>query len=473
MGPDFRAHYRQARSFPRIGQLLAARRARWTIPCRSRTRPGRGGVRRPDPHLRPQPRVTERRHEVYHSESELVTSRPSSSSTAPARRSAICRSATRLTGRPTHIRDRRDLVTGDDRARTTVTSSTADIFDVNGDYEFALGPGRLKLIGLRHCEHEPLVTTQILRFDDGDPTTGTRFSRNTTSARPSAAANIIGRPARTTGSSRSSARSIRSTRRAAVRPPTGRRVRRSRLSRRAPARSQEVRYEGHRHVQPAADLQPRPAGRRRRRDLARSTATDDDLPPRKFFRPKGSVTLGWRPAKDWDASLKLRRRVGQISFYDFLAQPKLADDRENAGNPDLVPPQSWEAEDRSRARPRRAGARRGSNLRITGSRTSSTSSRSPNNGQGVGNLPQRNALRLRKHQHLPCSIRSAGRAPSSISRSAREWTSVKDPLTGTRKGRSAAAGSLGHAQLRHDIPHTPARVERLCPAQSLYQVLLS
>src|SRR5205085_5856337 len=72
--------------------------------------------------------------------------------------------------------------------------------------------------------------------------------------------------------------------------------------------------------------------------------TDDDQAARKFFRPKGSIVLGWRPAKDWYVSLKLRRRVGQISFFDFLAQPKLSQDRENAGNPELVPPQSWEVE---------------------------------------------------------------------------------------------------------------------------------
>ena len=36
--------------------------------------------------------------------------------------------------------------------------------DINGDYEFALGPGRLKLIGLRHWDHEPLVITDILHF---------------------------------------------------------------------------------------------------------------------------------------------------------------------------------------------------------------------------------------------------------------------------------------------------------------------
>jgi hypothetical protein len=68
------------------------------------------------------------------------------------------------------------------------------------------------------------------------------------------------------------------------------------------------------------------------------------VPPRHFFRPKGSITLGWEPNSEWDVSLKLRRRVGQISFYDFLAQPNLQQERENSGNPDLVPPQSWEIE---------------------------------------------------------------------------------------------------------------------------------
>ncbi len=86
------------------------------------------------------------------------------------------------------------------------------------------------------------------------------------------------------------------------------------------------------------------AARKSRSSTAPMTTSRAEILP-----PKGSVTLGWRPAKDWDASLKLRRRVGQISFYDFLAQPKLSQDRENAGNPDLVPPQSWEVGDRSSA----------------------------------------------------------------------------------------------------------------------------
>ena len=69
-------------------------------------------------------------------------------------------------------------MTGVDRARTTVQKLDGWYYDVNADYEFALGPGRLKLIGLQHRDHEPVVTTQVTRFDDGSDPDGVRFSRN-------------------------------------------------------------------------------------------------------------------------------------------------------------------------------------------------------------------------------------------------------------------------------------------------------
>ena len=41
---------------------------------------------------------------------------------------------------PTHIRDRREFVTGERRAATTVTKLDGYFFDWNGDYEFAARP---------------------------------------------------------------------------------------------------------------------------------------------------------------------------------------------------------------------------------------------------------------------------------------------------------------------------------------------
>ena len=47
---------------------------------------------------------------------------------------------------------------------------------------------------------------------------------------------------------------------------------------------------------------------------------------RSFFRPNGSLSIAWAPAPDFDMSLKIRRRVLQLSFYDFLARAFLNDD---------------------------------------------------------------------------------------------------------------------------------------------------
>ncbi len=62
---------------------------------------------------------------------------------------------------------------------------------------------------------------------------------------------------------------------------------------------------------------------------------------RSFLRPKGSASLAWKASPKLDVSLKLQRKVGQLDFGDFLASVDLQDNNNNAGNPQLVPPQSW------------------------------------------------------------------------------------------------------------------------------------
>ena len=65
---------------------------------------------------------------------------------------------------------------------------------------------------------------------------------------------------------------------------------------------------------------------------------------RSFWRPKGSVNLAWAMEDGLDVSLELARRVGQLAFGDFLASVSLQQDQQNAGNVELVPQQSWEAQ---------------------------------------------------------------------------------------------------------------------------------
>jgi outer membrane receptor for ferrienterochelin and colicins len=48
---------------------------------------------------------------------------------------------------------------------------------------------------------------------------------------------------------------------------------------------------------------------------------------RSFWRPKGSVSLAWNPASQWEMNVKLQRKV--------------INNNANGSNPRLVPPQSW------------------------------------------------------------------------------------------------------------------------------------
>ncbi len=63
---------------------------------------------------------------------------------------------------------------------------------------------------------------------------------------------------------------------------------------------------------------------------------------RTFQRPKGSVGLAWAPIEGLDINLEVARRVGQLSFGDFLASVDLSEEEENAGNSDLRPQQNWD-----------------------------------------------------------------------------------------------------------------------------------
>jgi outer membrane receptor for ferrienterochelin and colicins len=62
---------------------------------------------------------------------------------------------------------------------------------------------------------------------------------------------------------------------------------------------------------------------------------------RSFWRPKGSVSLAWNPASQWEMNLKLQRKVGQLNFFDFLASVDVINNNANGSNSQLVPPQSW------------------------------------------------------------------------------------------------------------------------------------
>ena len=391
----------------------------------------------------------ENRHEDLHNESETVTMSGKFKLDGPGSSVGNLMLGYTPYWSPGHLEDRRTRLDNDDRRRVTATKLKGWRYDVNADYEFAFGPGRLKLIGLRHFDHEPIVTTQVTRFDSGADSEGVRFSRD------SRIAETVGRAEYgwKTGKNDwqvSFERAFNSLdQRGALFELNGDGEFEEVDFPEGSGEVQEVRYEAigtfSRPLGPNLDLQVAAGG-----EISKLERVDGDLPPRKFFRPKGSITLGWRPAKGWDASLKLRRRVGQISFYDFLAQPKLQEDRENSGNPNLVPPQSWEVEAEVG---RELGAWGKTRLKLYAHRIDDIIDIIPigEDGEAIGNLPR--ATRLGMESTSTILFDPIGWKGAKLNLTLGfEATSVRDPLTGEKRAISGNLDRWAEVTLRHDIP---------------------
>jgi hypothetical protein len=340
--PDIRAHFAKPRWFN--GSISYSGKAGWldyTLSVRDQT--GRGGLGGPIVITDALGHVIERRHEVFHSEADTVTFQTQFTIHGPGTAEGHLTLGYSPYWGPFHDHDVRTPVTGPVLDRLTLQTNSGFYYDVNGDYSFALGPGRLKLIGVRHFDHEPIDVTQRDSFADGSPDQGTRFFRNS-HIQETVFRGEYSLKAGLNDFQVSLERAFNALNQHGslftlgadgnfdpVPFPEG------------SGHVVETRYEG-------IATWSRPLGKKLHlevdagAEVSTLARVDGDVPPRHFFRPKGSVTVGWQPNGAWDLSLKLRRRVGQISFYDFLAQPNLQEERENSGNPDLVPPQSWEIE---------------------------------------------------------------------------------------------------------------------------------
>lgn len=60
-----------------------------------------------------------------------------------------------------------------------------------------------------------------------------------------------------------------------------------------------------------------------------------------FVKP--SVTIDYKPAGTWHASLTLRRSVAQLDFFDFISSAELNSNRVSGGNENLLPQRALEA----------------------------------------------------------------------------------------------------------------------------------
>lgn len=229
------------------------------------------------------------------------------------------------------------------RDRKVTEDQHGDSFEMGGDYEFALGLGKLKLIGLSRGSAYPDTTTVVTRFGDGTPGVGDRFTQNGNERE------TIGRgeyrwksgAAEWQISAEGAFNSLDSTSGLFEMNPSG-------AFDEIPlpggtARVQEDRYEvmGSYGRPFTPNLRIKLSAGGEYSQLAQVGAGGST---RTFNRPKGELSAAWKFSPKTDINVKLARKVGQLNFFDFLASIDVATNIEKSANPDLVPEQSWDLE---------------------------------------------------------------------------------------------------------------------------------
>ena len=337
-----------------------------------------------------------------------------------------------------------------DRLRTVRERNLGWNYEIGGDYEFGAGPGRLKLVGLRRYIFEPFVQEIIVDFADASPDTGDRYAQTgrigETIARGEYSWRMFGGDWQLSGEAAYNA--LDSVTTIGTLDASGRFDDRPFAS--GTGGVSEDRYEAllsfGRPITPKLSAQLSVGG-----EHSTIVQTAAGGLSRSFLRPKGSLSLSWKPSSDFDLSLKLRRRVLQLSFYDFLARAFLNDENQNAGNVELRPQQDWTVEVEANRRLGRWGSTK---LRIIYRDVEDYVDIIPlGNGEAVGNLPTSWAGAIDwtgTFQFEPLGWKGA----RLDTRVLFQQSSVRDPFTGESRSWSGFTDRLIDVTLRHDIPKT-------------------
>lgn len=322
-------------------------------------------------------------------------------------------------------------------------------YELGGDYTFPLAGGTFKAIGLRRESHEPFSVDVISQLDDGSPATGDRFTQSGDTAETIARGefnwNMLGGDWQV--AAEAAFNSLDNTSALFTLDPTGTFVEVP-----FPGGSggvSEDRYEGSlsfgRSLTSKLSFQL---------NLAAEHSTIVQSGPngleRSFLRPKGKLSLAWKPASDLDFAFSVQRRVLQLSFYDFLARAFLDDNNQNSGNNDLRPQQDWSFEGEVN---KSLGAWGKTQLKFVYRDVQDYVDIIPvgTGGESVGNIDKAWAAAVVSTSTItfdPIGLKGVRLDGTVVLQTSR----LTDPFTGERRQWSGFTNRQVNLDLRHDIP---------------------
>lgn len=321
------------------------------------------------------------------------------------------------------------------------------------DYEFALGGGRLKLIGLQRLEHTPIDNFFGQTFSDGlTAATGARYQPVTDEGESILRAEYGWKTAGGTDWGVSiegaynyldNAAEFAELDEAGIFQPV---ILSNVDSKVTEYRGEMITTYG-RQIAPKLTVQATLGGEYSQ--ISQSGPLGDT---RSFVRPKGSVSLAWQYDANLDLNLRFERLVGQLDFFDFVESLDVSQDVGDAGNPQLVPPQSWRAELEAN---QKLGAWGLTTIKIYGEKFSDTVDSIPitETTEARGNLNSATSYGVQLTSSILFDPIGWKGAKLDIDTEVRK-SRLRDPLTAIHRRINEDKIYSYDINLRHDIPNS-------------------
>jgi outer membrane receptor for ferrienterochelin and colicins len=338
-----------------------------------------------------------------------------------------------------------------DRNRNLVERNRQHNFELGGDYELGLIGGRLKLIGVTRGTHTDLTQTLVQRFADATPTEGQRFTQlaDETETIGRGEFRWRGGAADWQVSFEGVLNRLDVVNALYTRDSGGDFINVPFPDSAATVEEQraEIGLTYGRALTPKLSLQTSLGG-----EYSELTQSGPSGLSRTFYRPKGYLNLAWRPRAGLDVSARIERVVGQLNFFDFVASGNVSSGTQNAGNANLVPPQSWDGRIEATRNLGRWGT---ATARLYGRLISDIVDIIPvGGGQSPGNLPG-TATVLGVQWTSTFNLDPIGVPGAKIDMNLQfQQSRLTDPLTGERRPINENTTRQIDISFRHDIPRT-------------------
>jgi hypothetical protein len=343
----------------------------------------------------------------------------------------------------------REGVGAPDRDRRFRSEQRSRNYEIGGDYEFGLVGGRLKLISLHREGHSPSFSLVRTRFSDGRPDQGTRYEVEADEAESIARAEYRWKTGRSGWqfSIEGALNSLDSAAELSTLGPEGNfiLVPLPGATSTIKERRAETIFSWDRALSQALSLQAAVGA-----EYSNLRQTGPSGLDRTFYRPKGSIAAAWKASPNLSMNARIEREVGQLEFSSFLASVNIIGGNENAGNPNLVPQQSWNFEVEGA---RNLGAWGRANLRIYARFVTDIVDQIPigESGESPGNLSAATIYGLAFAGTLKFDRIGWRGAKMDVDLRLQD-SEVADPLTGILRPISVSLRRRIDLRLRHDVP---------------------